>query len=150
MPTLSDLDWQLRTAVYRHFAKSGSAPDLSQLATQLGLPLEEAERGLERLSAAHQLVLAPGETRLWMANPFSGIPTEYPVQSSDVRYYGNCAWDALGIPVVLERDTWTQTRCAQTGAPIEFGIKNGRLEGGSEVIHYAVPARSFYDNIAFT
>jgi hypothetical protein len=126
------------------------APSASDLAAALGQPVPSIERSLLRLAAHHHLVLAPGAMSLWMAHPFSVIPTEFPVDAGPDRYWANCAWDALGIPAVLQRETWTQTRCAETGVPIAFGIREGKLEAGTEVVHFAVPACAFYENVAYT
>jgi hypothetical protein len=37
-----------------------------------------------------------------MANPFSAVPTPFLVRSGDRSWYGNCIWDALGIPAMLQ------------------------------------------------
>jgi hypothetical protein len=150
MAELSNQDWEVRTAVYRHFLQTGRAPTSEDLAGALNRAASVVEKSLVRLDRYHHLVLAPGTHNLWMANPFSARPTDFPVEAGDIRYWANCAWDALGIPVILARDTWTRTRCAETGTPIEFGVKSGRLQAGEEVIHFVVPARAFYDNIGFT
>jgi len=148
-------DWKVRTAAYRHLIDTFTAPGTADLARRLDMPADEVAASLERLAAGHQIVLAPGETRIWMLHPFSAIPTEFPVEVEGGTYWGNCAWDAFGIPVVLGGDGHTRTRCAESGAAIEFGVHDGALAGGpvpdeSTVIHFAVPARHWYDNIAFT
>jgi hypothetical protein len=148
-------DWEVRTAAYRHLIDTFAAPGTDDLARFLDMPVAEIEASLQRLAAGHQIVLAPGETRIWMLHPFSAIPTEFPVEVEGGTYWGNCAWDALGIPVVLGRNGNTRTRCAESGTAIEFDVRDGGLTGGSvqdpnTVIHFAVPARHWYDNIAFT
>ncbi len=169
-------DWRVRTAAYRHLIDSFNAPQPEDLAETLDLPRSEVEASLRRLDAGHQIVLAPGEARIWMLHPFSAMPTEYPVRVGDGVYWGNCAWDAFGIPAVLGTDGSTKTRCAESGAAIEFGVRDGGLwlgerngearspadgsSGGASavptveapgpVIHFAVPAAHWYDNIAFT
>ena len=148
-------DWEVRTAAYRHLIDTFAAPGIDELAPRLDMPAAEIEASLERLDAGHQIVLAPGETRIWMLHPFSAIPTEFPVEVEGGTYWGNCAWDAFGIPVVLGGNGRTRTRCAESGSTIEFGVRDGALMGGpvqaeSTVIHFAVPARHWYDNIAFT
>ena len=62
---------------------------------------------------------------------------------------------AFGIPAVLGGASLTRTRCAESGVPIEFGVRNDALINGRDqdpgaLIHFAVPARHWYDNIAFT
>ncbi len=147
---LTDRDWDLRADVYHSFIETGKAPRNSDLANALGSSVPDVEAGVQNLEQHHHIALAPGTTRVWMANPFSAIPTEYPSRTETVRYWANCAWDAVGVPAILGRDAWTDTRCAETGTPIESGVRNGRFVGGDEVIHIAVPARHFYDNIGYT
>ena len=53
-----------------------------------------------------------------MAHPFSGVPTDYRVESSGVAYWANCAWDALG------RGYWRRdTECC---AEVELSVRGGR------------------------
>lgn len=148
-------DWEVRTAAYRHLIDTFAAPETEDLARSLDAPGDEIEASLRRLEAGHQIVLAPGETRIWMLHPFSTLPTEFPVEVEGGVYWGNCAWDAFGIPAVLGGNGHTRTRCAESGTAIEFGVRDGAVIGArnrdeSTVIHFAVPARHWYDNVAFT
>ncbi len=152
---LSELDWQVRTAAYRYLIETFRTPTVDDLARVLELREDKVGASLQRLDAGHQIVLAPGETRIWMLHPFSAVPTEFPVEVEGGTYWGNCAWDAFGIPAALGSDGRTRTRCAESGAPMDFGVRDGKLVGRSSedsgaVVHFAVPARRWYDNIAFT
>ncbi len=152
---LQPRDWEIRTAAYRHLIDTFTAPTVDDIAAAVDLTVDEVGAGLQRLDAGHQIVLAPGQMRIWMLHPFSAVPTAYPVEVEGGTYWGNCAWDAFGIPAVLGCGSNTPTRCAESGTPIEFGVRDGelvggRVEGGDAVIHFAVPARHWYDNIAFT
>jgi hypothetical protein len=97
----SELDKQIRWLVYRYFIDTGLPPNTPILARETGSDLFSVEESLRRLAEAHSLVLAPGSHSIWMAHPFSGVPTSYPVQAGGVQYWANCAWDALGIPAML-------------------------------------------------
>ena len=46
---------------------------------------------------------------IWMANPFSAVPTDFKVTSRGRTYFGNCIWDALGIPAILGADGLVET-----------------------------------------
>ena len=80
-------DWEVRTAAYRHLIDTFGAPGTDDLARRLDMPAAEVEASLERLDAAHQIVLAPGGTRIWMLHPFSAIPTEFPVEVEGGTYW---------------------------------------------------------------
>ena len=150
MSDLSEFEWQVRTEVYRFFIETTNAPTVADIAEALDAAASDIETSLRRLEENHHIALSPGTSNIWMANPFSAIPTEFPAETSTGRYWANCAWDAVGIPATLGRDSWTRTRCAETGIPIQFGVRDGAFVAGEQVIHIAVPVRAFYDNIGFT
>ena len=49
----------------------------------------------------------------------------------------------------LVGDGETQTRCADCGAALSMAVRDGRVHG-SGVVHFAVPPRHFWENVAFT
>jgi hypothetical protein len=145
-----EIDWLVRAEVYRHFAREGQGPANVELARALDVPTTEVERSLGRLEDGRHLALFPDRHEVWMAHPFSAVPTDFPVDTAGGRYWANCAWDALGIPAVLGVDGWTETRCAATGEPIGYGVRDGRLEGGPGGSHMVVPPRNAWEDIGFT
>jgi hypothetical protein len=95
-------DWHLRHAVYQYFAMTGRAPSIQELAEGLNETVTVVEAALHRLADEHHaLALAPGTSNIWMAWPFSAVPTAYPVKTAERTYWANCAWDALSIPGYL-------------------------------------------------
>jgi hypothetical protein len=145
-----DVDWLVRAEAYRHFARTGQGPANVELARALDISSTEVEEALRRLEDGRHLALFPDRREVWMAHPFSAVPTNFPVDTANGRYWANCAWDALGIPAILAADGWTETRCAASGEPIGYGVRDGRLEGGPGVIHTVVPPRDAWDDIGFT
>jgi hypothetical protein len=145
-----DLDRQVRWLVYRHFIEAGSPPNTPMLARESGSDLHSIEESLKRLAEAHSLVLAPGSSSIWMAHPFSALPTPYPVQAGGIRYWANCAWDALGIPVVLGEDAHAVTLCPDCGDSMILRVEGGAVSPGEAVVHFLVPAKHFWDDIGFT
>lgn len=143
-------DREVRFHVYRHFVDTGGAPTVPELASAADMTEEAVEQSLRRLAADHVLALAPGTPNLWMAHPFSAVPTPYPVDAGERRYHANCAWDALGIPTLLAIDAVTTTACPDCAEPLELRTRNGRLEETDAVVHFAVPPRRFWENVAFT
>ena len=149
-PTLTDFHWALRAEVFRVFASTTRAPTLDALAAWSGRSRSENLGALDALEAGHHLALLPDRSGVWMANPFSAIPTGYPVDTERGRFWANCAWDALGIPAILGIDGWTEARCAATDTSVSYGVKDGRRVGDRGVIHLVVPPRSAWDDIGFT
>ncbi len=138
----------VRLFVYRHFVDTARAPDLGAIAAGI----QENERtvlsALRKLVAAHALVMAPASTNIWMAHPFSALPSAYPVQTRGRTYWANCAWDAAGMMALLGGGE-TRTRCPDCARAITIEMRDDRLSGEG-VVHVAVPPRRFWDNVAYT
>ena len=147
---ISSDDQEIRLAIYKHLVETGTAPTNDDLAGHLGISRKELDSSLQRLSFNHALVLSPDTKEIWMAHPFSAVPTPYPVKTSGLTYYANCAWDALGIPALLHVDSLTETACADCQESLTIGITGDNLTGSGYVIHLAVPPRHFWDDVGFT
>jgi hypothetical protein len=145
---VTPFDRRLRAAVYAWLVGTGRAPDVATLAASQDATEAEVAASLGRLADAHALVLAPGSTDIWMAHPFSALPTAYPVTAGERTYFANCAWDAAGILAIVG-DGVCRTSCADCGIELTFEVSAGALDGRG-VVHFAVPARHFWDDIAFT
>ncbi len=145
------LDRDVRLFVYRRFVELGEPPTVAQTAEALGCEREEAEAAFRRLEAARVLVLAPGTADIWMANPLSAIPTPFEVRTADARhYFGNCIWDALGVLAMLHTDGTVMTFCPDCNDVLTVRIEDGRARDGDGVVHYAVPAAHWWDDIGST
>jgi ribonuclease HI len=138
----------VRLFVYRHFVEKARAPDLGAVAAGVGENERTVLAALRKLVAAHALVMAPASTNIWMAHPFSAVPTAYPVETRGQTYWANCAWDAAGVMALLGGGE-TRTRCPDCADPIAIEAHGDRLSGDG-VVHFAVPPRRFWDNVAYT
>ena len=145
-----DSDWTVRAAVYQHFIETTRGPTCEELATATGLPADDVRASLLRLEAGHHLALFPDRSGVWMAHPFSATATSFPVVTPRGRYWANCAWDALGIPAILGTDAWTETRCAEGGDPVAFGVRDGRAAGDDVLVHLLVPLARAWEDIGYT
>ncbi len=145
---MTPLERRIRALVYRSFLTTGVAPSSAALAGASGAPPRDVAAALTSLADAHLLVLHPGSVDVWMAHPFSAVPTPFLIETDARRYYANCAWDAAGILSVVG-DGRCVTRCGDCGEELAFEVAGGVVRG-SGCIHFLVPARRFWDNIAFT
>ena len=150
LPTLNDFHWSLRTEIYQCIAATTAAPTPDELAAWSGKSRGEILQALDALEAHHHLALLPDRSGVWMAHPFSGIHTAFPVDTERGRFWANCAWDALGIPAILGIDGWTRTRCSATGDVVEYGVEKGERAGDDAFVHLLVPPRAAWDDIGFT
>ena len=149
IPT-DDLDRRVRLAVYRHFVERGGAPTPAELSGAVGEGPDRIAESLERLAEAHVLVLHPDTRRVWMAMPFSGIPTAFRVRTARGEWWANCAWDALGISAMLETPAEVITTCGDCGDPPPVRTTGRGLAVGAGVVHFAVPASEWWADIGFT
>ena len=150
MPSSPELDNDVRLHVYQEFVEAGRPPSASETADALGVAVEDAEAAYGRLEEARVVVLAPGTLTIWMANPLSAVPTPFRAETERGSYWGNCAWDGLGVIAMLGGDGRLAASCGDCGEPLEFRVRGGELEPVDAVVHYVVPARRWWENIAFT
>lgn len=148
-PSTDERDVRVRAAVYDTAMSTGSPPAADQLAAQLGISLIEIRGSLERLHAGRALVLQPSSREILMANPFSAVPTPFAVRAGGRLYFGNCIWDALGIPAMLHADGEILASCACCSEAMTLAIENQRLEPMSGVVHFAIPAKRWWDDIVY-
>jgi hypothetical protein len=148
---VNDLDNRVRLHIYERFVADGRPPTALETAVALGIAAEEAEEAYRRLEQGRVIVLAPGTTNVWMANPLSAVPTRFRVVTDDGRsWWGNCVWDGLGVLAMVGSDGTVETSCPDCGERIELRVANDRLEPVDAVINFAVPAARWWENIAFT
>ena len=143
------LDRAVRLHVFRLAAETARVPKPDEIAAALDRSPPEIEKALNRLAAARLLVLAPGTTNVWIAPPFCAVPTDFRVGAAGRTYWGICIWDALGIPAALQADATITARCGDCGEALGLEVRDGALVRSEGVVHFAVPARHWWENIAF-
>jgi hypothetical protein len=144
-------DLDVRRHVYFSVVANGRPPAVEETADALGLTPEEAAASYRRLHHGHALVLSPGTTDVWMANPFCFGSTPHRVTAGGRVWTATCAWDALGIPAALHGDGEIESECACCGDSVALRVENGELvEGADLLVHFVVPARRWWDDIGFT
>ena len=142
-------DNRLRLFVYRLMIRKGKCPTVAETAEGLTSSGSKVRAALSRLSESHAFMLQEnGE--LWRVAPFSAVPTAFPVTIGTRTWFGNCIWDALGIPAMLGKNAriGAACGCCNLGMPVE--IRSGKLIGEEGIIHIAVPARDWYKDVVFT
>ena len=148
MPTEADV--QVKLAIYREFADSGRAPSIEAIAARTGLPRDAVLEAYRSLRAQRLLVLEPDGATIIMAPPFSGVSTQHRVESKGVEYYGNCAWDALGVLAALHQPGTIRSRCEQSGDPLVLEVGENGPEPSTWVYHCLVPAARWWEDVVFT
>jgi hypothetical protein len=149
MENPSIIEEQVRREVYDACMRCGYPPTAGEMAATLAFPVEQVREALGRLAAGRVVVLQPESGEILMANPFSAVPTPFLVELPAYSCYGNCIWDALGIAAMLHQDARIKTACGDCGLALELSIVDGQVQGDPSVIHFAIPAHHWWDDIVF-
>jgi hypothetical protein len=151
---LDPQDAEVRVAIYETFAATGRAPTPADLARKVALTGDELAASLGRLAEGRAIVRRPDSGEIWMAMPFSAVPTQFVVHADLVSWWANCAWDALGIPAALGVDATIHASCGDCEAPMKVVVTRGALtrsiDDQEAVVHFAVPPRDWWTDIGFT
>jgi hypothetical protein len=128
---VTDDELKLRAQIMTAFARDGApaaAPDGPAL------------RGL----VERHVVVLDAAGRVQMAHPFAAHRDGTRVDAGERTWWGNCAWDGLGIVAALGLH---EARLSANGLTIDVRDDTPR---GDVVFHVAVPARHWWDDIGFT
>jgi len=149
-----DFKNRVRLRLYRMFLDLGRCPSSAEVAASLQCGVSDVATAFQEFAAAHMLVLQPGSGEVLMANPLSAVPTPFVVETqSDTgskSWYGNCIWDALGVIAMLQRDGRVLTSCGCCGESMTVSVHKGDVEAKPPgVVHFAIPAKRWWDDIVF-
>lgn len=139
-------DNEVRVGVYEYFLAQGRAPSPADM----DMPPGEAEAAFQRLHDSHVIVLKPDSHEIWMANPWSAVPTNFTVTVAGRDWWGNCIWDALGVVAMLGGTGTVTTTCGDCDYPIRVDVEDYGLQPATGIVHFAVPAAHWWDDIGHT
>jgi Alkylmercury lyase len=140
----------LRIFVYDHLVAAGSPPTLSEIAAHFGTTRSVARQELAALKIGKTILVHPESGEIWMAGPFSAVKTDYRAVAKGRTWWANCAWDMLGIPMVLNAPVKVHTKCTDCGSPMTIDCDPSLPPTKEAVVHFLVTARHWYEDIAFT
>jgi hypothetical protein len=129
---MTEAELALRREIFKAFAGTGEPPELG--------PSPE----LDALAAQHVVVLDADRSRIHMAHPFAGHRDGARVTSGERTWWGNCAWDGLGIVAALALG-----EAEVTSHGVTLRVSDGRVLDDA-IFHVAVPARHWWDDIVHT
>ena len=141
----------VKLAIYDHFVTTAHAPTVSDVALKLDAPVDAVQSAFDELHTKRLLVPEPGDrSRIRMAAPFSGVPTSFKVHVQTKRYDANCVWDGLGVLAALHTDGMVRARDGHSGEAMTLVIRDGSPKPTPCVIHFAVPAAHWWDDVIYT
>jgi hypothetical protein len=143
-------DSRVRLALYRDFVAAGRAPSAAQLSHRLQSPEIEVRAALERLATEKAIVLQPESREILMAPPLSAVPTPFVVHAGSRSCFAPCIWDGLGAMALLGEAARLETSCGCCGEAMTLELRGGKPAGARGTIHFAIPARQWWNSIVFT
>lgn len=150
MRELQTLAHDVRMYVFTEAAATAEIPQAAQISGALGASEEDVRAALHHLAANKVLILAPNDGNIWAANPFCAVPSAFRVDAAGKRYRAICIWDALGIAAALGEDAKILASCGDCGDPMSAEVRGGAVTRGDGVVHFAIPAKRWWENIGFT
>ncbi len=139
---MDDVDLAMRMLVYAHFGRTGRALTRAEIAAEVGRSVDWVDNRFARLADAHVLALDP-DGEIAKALPFCATPTPFRVRAGGVDYYGNCAWDSFGLAALLGPSAEIALTCGDCDESLE-------ADGEGWLVHVAVPAAQWWEDIFFT
>jgi hypothetical protein len=128
---VTERELELRREIFATFAETGAPP-----------PPRDAE-GLRSLAERHVVVL-DGAGAIVMAHPFAAPGAACKVEAGGRTWWGSCAWDGLGIAAALGL-----REAVVTSDGVEVRLRDGAPLDAA-LFHVEVPARHWWDDIAYT
>jgi hypothetical protein len=146
---LLSFEKQVRFQVYTQFVTTGRAPTIGEIAYALSCSRPEVQAAYQRLAAGKALVLQESGEVL-MAEPFSAVPTPFTVEVGTRAWWGNCIWDALGIPAMLRQNARVVTACGCCNEAMTLEVRDSMLQYPHVgVVHLAIPPREWWNDVVF-
>ncbi|HCR71438.1 MAG TPA: hypothetical protein DIW23_08355 [Anaerolineae bacterium] len=142
--------WQVRHFVYQNFAETTHPPSVEETAKHFDITNEETKDLYLELHNRHAFFLDLETLNIRMANPFSGIPTDFKVTANGKTYFANCAWDMLGIPAALHTDAVIEAKFTESNEEVKLEVKNGQITNNQLLVHFPLPFSRWYDDLVFT
>ncbi len=143
------LDREIRHYVYQQLAQLTRVPATNDVAAHFNIPREDVLAAYQRLADGKALVLQ-SDGEILMAEPFSAVPTNFVVEAGGQSWWGNCIWDALGVLAALQTDGQVITTCGDCGEQMTVTVSAGELIAPEGIVHYAIPANRWWENVVFT
>jgi hypothetical protein len=148
---MDTFDLDVRRHVYFSIVANGRPPTVRETAQAFEVAEDDVAEAYRRLHDAHALVLHPGSTDVWIANPFCFAPTPHRVTVGGRVWTATCAWDALGLPGAFHGDGTIESECACCAEPLSLEVVGGEVARGADLlVHLLVPVRHWWDDIGFT
>jgi Alkylmercury lyase len=143
-----DLIESRRVDIYEQLAREGRVDHHVALAARWGTSAPAAADILSELASARHVVLdVEGEIEL--AHPFGTRDFGFSVKSTNVLWWGGCAWDAFAIPHLVPGSSpaLVATTCPGCGTAHAWNVRDDTPTVGTQLVHFLVPIPHVWDDV---
>ncbi|MDD7908323.1 alkylmercury lyase family protein [Pseudovibrio exalbescens] len=140
----------LHHAIINTIIERGWAPSIDELSTLLDADRQAVVVGLRALQDYHGVVLHPHNDEVWVAHPFSTVPTGFLVRARGKEWWGNCAWCSLGAAALTGPDVTITTVPGFDRSQVSLRIEGNTLLDTNYVVHFPTPMVRAWDNVVST
>lgn len=114
--------------IFESILESGRAPTIEEMAVSLKKSEKDIIRTLDELEGKDFLLRRKGTHEVISIYPISLTPTEHQIFLEDRRrLFAMCAADALGMPIMFDRNVKIVSQCERCKQEITIEIKNGEI-----------------------
>jgi hypothetical protein len=140
----------LRRFIYEEVFANGTPPTTGRIAAQFGVDAADARASLAGMKIGKTVLPHPTTGEIWMAGPFASGPTSYEITRDGKRWWGNCAWDMLGVAALVGFPVTVRGNCEDCGDSFSLTIDSREQVMPDWIVHVVVPARQWYEDVGFT
>jgi len=123
--SLSPAEVEMLSYIINKLLSNGCIPQVEELSSKLEISLSEVLRQMESLKNKSYIYIDPDSKSIRAVYPLSAVPTKHRVIVGKHNVFANCAIDALGIPLMLNRSARILSVCAECGGKIGIEVKKG-------------------------
>ncbi|MFQ6115184.1 MAG: alkylmercury lyase family protein, partial [bacterium] len=125
---LSSVDVEVWRHIFQSVLKLGTTPTIKEMAISLNRSDKDVIRAIEELESKDHLLRKKGTQEIISIYPFSLTPTEHQIFLDDGRrLFAMCAVDALGMPIMFDRNVKIVSQCEECKQEITIEIKDEKI-----------------------
>jgi hypothetical protein len=114
--------------IFETILKTQKTPSVKEMQTALKKPHNEIVRILGELEKKDVLLRKRGTQKIVSIYPLSLTPTEHQIILKDgKKLFAMCAVDALGMPIMLDKEATIVSQCKKCKQDIKIEIKNEEI-----------------------
>jgi len=140
----------LRRFIYDELIANGLPPSTARIAEHFRVTPHAARTTLAEMKIGKTVLAHPTTGEIWMAGPFASKRTPYEITRGTSRWWANCAWDMLGVAVIVGPPVTLRAACTDCRLTFVMDVGEHGPPQSEWVVHFLLPARRWYEDIGFT